>query len=178
MAEKFPQDQFDQLPEAGDRVGAHRAPERSFRRLKYFGWVALATVLVAGVGIGAVVVIDNGIFSAADDNSTPVSTIVPTVDPSVPITVLNGTSTDSLDDSASQVLKKAGFTVASSTNASQDNLTTSTVYYSGDSFQAVAEAAAQTLGISAVKQSTQFSTTIGSDLTIVLGTDYVPSTVG
>lgn len=178
MAEKFPTDRFDHLPHHPERVGAHRAPARKFRRLKYVGWSALAVVVLAGIGIGGLVVIDNGIFNAGDDTAqSAASSVTPTIDPSVPITVLNGTPTGDLDDEAAATLKKAGFTVAANTNASQDNLTTSTVYYSDNSFLPVAQAVANSLGISTLKQSDQFSS-IGSDVTVVLGTDFVPSAVG
>ncbi len=178
MAEKFPSDRFDQPTPHTQRVGAHRAPDRKYRRLKYVAWSALAAAVLAGVGIGAVVVLDNGVFTAADDTTHVVSTVAPSVDPSVPITVLNGTPTDTLDNSAAAVLTKAGFTVAASTNASQSNLTQSVVYYSAPNYLAVARAAADTLKISTVKVSTDFSTSIGSNVTVVLGTDYVPSPVG
>lgn len=178
MAEKFPKDRFDDLPAHPSRVGAHRAGPRSFRRLRYVLWSLLAVVALSAVGIGAVIVIDNGLFTAADDTASPAVTVSPTVDPSVPVTVLNGTPTDTLDESAADELRAAGFTVESSTNADKSDIAESIVYYSGAQFEAAARGVADTLGISAVKLSTAFSTSISSNLTVVLGADYVPSAVG
>lgn len=177
MAEKFPTDRFDQLPERPERVGVHRAQPRKFHRLKYVGWSALAVVILAGIGIGGLVVIDNGIFNASDDTAQILASVTPTIDPTVPITILNGTPTGDLDDEAAAALKSVGFTVASNTNASQDTIQTSTVYYSDSSFLPVAQAVANALGISTLKQSTQFSD-IGSDVTVVIGADFVPAAVG
>lgn len=180
MAEKFPTDQFDQLPEHPARVGVHRAAPRKYRRLKYVGWMLLAVVVLSGVGIGTVVVIDNGLFTAADDtakagaiSATPSATI----DASVPITVLNGTSTSSLDESAAEQLTKAGFTIGSSSNSNENTLTESTVYYSAPQYESVARGAANALGITAVKQSTAFAN-IDSNVTVLLGSDFTPAAAG
>lgn len=177
MAEKFPADRFDAIPTESARVGVHRAAPRKYRRLKYVLWSLLAVAVLSGVGIGAVVVLDNGVFSSADDTATISPTVAPTVDPNVPVTVLNGTPTSTLDEAATKVLRDAGFTVESSTNADKSDVAESVVYYSGPQFEAVARGVAQALGISKVQQSTAFNS-IGSDLTVVLGANYVPSAVG
>lgn len=178
MAEKFLPDRFDEPVSNRTRVGAHRAAPAKFRRLKYVGWSLLAVVALSAVGIGSVVAIDNGIFNAADDVTKVLApTVTPTIDASVPITVLNGTPTGTLDESAATELTKAGFTVGSSTNADKQDVATSTVYYSSAQYQAVAQAAANALGIKSVKQSSSFDS-IGSNVTVVLGTDFVPPAVG
>ncbi|MGV1033848.1 MAG: LytR C-terminal domain-containing protein [Microbacteriaceae bacterium] len=178
MAEKFLPDRFDELPSHPARVGAHRAGPAKYRRLKYVGWSLLAVVVLSAVGIGSVVAIDNGIFSSADDASSVLNpTVTPTIDPSVPITVLNGTPTDTLDESVADELTQAGFTIGSSTNADKQDVRQSIVYYSSAQYQAVAQGVANALGISTVKQSTSFDA-IGSSVTVVLGTDFVPSAVG
>lgn len=177
MAEKFPTDRFDAIPEQTARVGVHRAAPRKYRRLTFVLWSLLAVVILSGTGIGAVIVLDNGVFSSADDTATVAPTVAPTVDPSVPITVLNGTPTDGLDESAAQELRAAGFTVESSTNADKSDIAESIVYYSAPQYEAAARGVAQALGIEQVRESTAFSS-IGSNLTVVLGANYVPSAVG
>lgn len=178
MADKFPADRFDDITPGSTRVGAHRVAARKFRRTKYVLWTVLAVVLLSGLGIGTVVVIDNGVFSSADDTGSNVMpTPTPTVDPSVPVTVLNGTPTADLDSSAAEVLRTAGFTVESSTNADKTDIAESVVYYSAPEYEAVARGVAQALGISQVEQSTTFSA-IGSNLTVVLGSDYAPAPAG
>lgn len=178
MAQKFPTDRFDEIPTDSARVGVHRAAPRKYRRLKFVLWTLLAVVVLSGVGIGAVVVVDNGIFNAADDTiAAPTPTVAPTVDPNVPITVLNGTPTAGLDESAAAELTAAGFTVESSTSADKTDLTESVVYYSAAENEAVARGVAEALGIAKVTQSDAFDS-IGSPVTVVLGTDFVPSPVG
>ncbi|MFM6974288.1 MAG: LytR C-terminal domain-containing protein [Agromyces sp.] len=178
MAEKYPHDRFDELPVHPERVGVHRAAPRKFRRLTFVLSAFAAIGLLTGLGVGAVVVIDNGIFSAIDDTAaTPTPTVEPTVDASVPVTVLNGTPTSGLDVSAGDELTAAGFTVASTANADKSDVTESAVYYGSADLEAVARGVAQTLGISKVVASTMFSS-IGSSLTVVVGTDFVPSPVG
>lgn len=177
MAEKLPTDRFDEIDSHTTRVGVHRAAPRKYRRLRFVLWSLLAVVALSGVGIGTVVVIDNGVFNSADDTTVATPTVVPTIDPSVPIIVLNGTPTADLDDSAAAELRAAGFTVESSSSADKNDLTESVVYYSSAEYEAVAQAAADTLGISKVEMSDSFAS-LGSNLTVVLGSDFVPTAVG
>ncbi|HLP23218.1 MAG TPA: LytR C-terminal domain-containing protein [Microbacteriaceae bacterium] len=178
MVEKFPTDRFDDLSEQSGRVGAHRPAPRPFARFVFAMWALLAVVLLSGVGIGAVVVIDNGIFSSADDsNSAMKPTVSPTVDPSVPVTVFNGTPTEGLEQSASDELTAAGFVIEASAAADKNDIVESAVYYTSPTYEGVARGVAEALGIGKVAQSAAF-TSIGSNLTVVLGTDFVPSPVG
>ena len=42
----FPTDQFDELPDNVDRVGAHRGPKVKGRGWIFLGWAVLATVVL------------------------------------------------------------------------------------------------------------------------------------
>lgn len=177
MNESFPPDRFDSDTKNSGRVGVHRAPVSATRRLMPLAWAALATVVLAALGIGAVVVIDNNIFSGAQDIApSPAPTVAPTVDPSVPLTVLNGTTTPELAMSASDELVAAGFTVASTANASEDTIEETFVYYSNDTLKGVALGVAEALGVEGIRESDAFDD-IGSLVTVVLGADYQPTPV-
>lgn len=177
MAEHFPPDRFDTLPEHPGRVGAHRARPPRFARLRFALWSALAVVTLSAVGIGAVIVLDNGVFSSADDTAVPTPSVAPTVDASVPVTVLNGTPTDTLDESAAEELQAAGFTVGSAANADKSDVEKSVVSYTAPLYEGAARGVAQALGITEVRQSSTFAA-IGSNITVVIGADFVPKAVG
>lgn len=92
------------------------------------------------------------------------------VDKSQKIQVLNSTTTSGMAGRVSTKLGGDGWSVSSTGNI-RSSLSTTTVYYESKDLKATAEAVAKTLGTTAVKQSTQYSTTI----TVVLASDYSDS---
>ncbi|MRG61019.1 LytR family transcriptional regulator [Agromyces sp. CFH 90414] len=181
MAQKYPRDRFDRIPHGIERVGAHRAPQRPGYRWIRFGWAALATVLIAGAGIAAVVVY-NGRLDFADEPQAsqpaePVVTAEPTVAPDVPVTVLNGTATAGLAARAAETLQAAGIPVGATANASEQDLTESYVYYASADLEGAARGVAQALPETEVRLDPKFAE-IGTPLAAVLGADYATATGG
>lgn len=180
MAEKFPRDRFDDIPDGLQRVGAHRAPRPKGRSWIAVGWAALAVVVLVGAGIFGLSMVSGSIsFQGTPSSSngtptatpTPTPTIVPTVDPALTVNVLNGTSTEGLGSQVSDVLTRAGWKVGAVANADQQDLTQTIVYYSDAKNQAAALGVAQSLPGATTSLTQDFAET-GADLTVVVGSDY------
>ena len=181
MAQKFPRDRFDTIPHGIDRVGAHRAPARRGARWIRFGWAALATLVLAGVGIAGVMVFNDRLNAASgpDPASTPVPTATaePTISPEVKVTVLNGTSTAGLAAKAAEALTAGGVPVDATANASANNLTDTVVYYATPDLEGAARGVATLLPEADVRLSETFAET-GTPLVLVLGSDYAEAAAG
>ncbi|MDR6971287.1 LytR C-terminal domain-containing protein [Leifsonia shinshuensis] len=184
MAEKFPRDRFDEIPDDLTRVGAHRAPRPRGRAWIAVGWAALATVLLVGAGIFGLSLVNGSIsFHGAGASAsrtasttptptaTPTPTIVPTVNPALTVNVLNGTSREGLAGTVGDVLTKAGWKVGALANADKTDLAETIVYYGDPANQAAALGVAQSLPGATIQQSTAFSDT-GADITVVVGANY------
>ena len=184
MAEKFPRDRFDEIPDDLQRVGAHRAPRRRGRGWIAVGWAALATVLLVGAGIFGLSLVNGSISfhgpsgtgtrtgsATATPTPTPTPTIVPTVNPALNVNVLNGTAREGLAAAVGEKLKAAGWKVGALANADKTDLATTIVYYGDPANQAAALGVAQSLPGSTIQQSTAFSDT-GADITVVIGANY------
>ncbi|MEY9952800.1 LytR C-terminal domain-containing protein [Leifsonia sp. EB34] len=183
MAEKYPRDRFDDIPDGLQRVGAHRAPRPKGRGWIAVGWAALAVVVLVAAGIFGLSLVSGSISfhgSAASPShssgtptptATPTPTIVPTVDPSLTVNVLNGTTTSGLGSKVADTLKTAGWKVGAVANADKQNLTQTIVYYSDAKNQAAALGVAQSLP-GATTALTQDFAASGADLTVVVGSDY------
>ncbi len=119
----FPKDRFDEIPEDLNRVGAHRGPRKKGHGWIVFAWALLATgILVFGglFGISRMLDIDLGLpFIPVAVTPTPTPTPTPTMDPildpatidparQITITVLNGTATVGLENTAGAALTAAG----------------------------------------------------------------------
>ncbi|GAA1439360.1 LytR C-terminal domain-containing protein [Leifsonia poae] len=182
MAEKYPKDRFDTIPEDLHRVGAHRAPRARGRGWIGVGWAALATVVLVGLGVFGLSLVDSGnSFNGAIGSTsksatatrtpTPTPTITPIVDPKLTVNVLNGTATAGLANSVGDALAKAGWKVGARANASETDLTQTMVYYSDPKNQAAALGAAKSLPGAKIGQTQDYAET-GADLTVVVGSDY------
>ncbi|MDN4597556.1 LytR C-terminal domain-containing protein [Leifsonia virtsii] len=182
MAEKFPRDRFDEIPDDLQRVGAHRAPRRRGRGWIAVGWAALATVLLVGAGIFGLSLVNGSIdfhgpsgtgsrTASTTPTATPTPTIVPTVNPSLNVNVLNGTAKEGLAASVGEKLKAAGWKVGALANADKTDLAATIVYYGDPANQAAALGVAQSLPGATIQQSTAFSDT-GADITVVIGANY------
>ncbi|MBO1738882.1 LytR C-terminal domain-containing protein [Leifsonia sp. TF02-11] len=180
MAEKYPRDRFDDIPDGLQRVGAHRAPRPKGRGWIAVAWGALAVVVLVGAGIFGLSLVSgsisfhgtlNGASGTPTPTSTPTPTIVPTVDPALSVNVLNGTTTEGLGTKVKDVLTKAGWKVGAVANADQQNLTKTIVYYSDPKNEAAALGLAGSLPGATIEASQAFADT-GADLTVVVGSDY------
>lgn len=182
MAEKFPKDRFDVIPDDIQRVGAHRAPNQKGRGWIGFAWAAVATILLIGVGVFGLYLINGSIaFNGSPAGtptptitSTPTPTITPTVDPNLNVTVLNGTTTAGLANQVGDALVAKGWKVSSRANASQSNITSTVVYYSDPKNAGAALGLAQSLPGATTSLTQDFAET-GADLTVVVGSDYKPT---
>ena len=183
MAEKFPRDRFDEIPDDLTRVGAHRAPRPRGRGWIAVGWAVLATLVLVGAGIFGLSLVNGSIVfhGAASSASrttgtptptaTPTPTIVPTVDPALSVNVLNGTTTEGLAGTVGDKLTAAGWKVGATANADKSDIPATVVYYGDPANQAAALGVAQSLPGATIQQSTAFSDT-GADITVVIGANY------
>lgn len=181
MADSYPKDRFDAVPDELQRVGAHRAPRSAARAWIWIGWCALTTAIIVGAGILGISIINGnvavpGFTSSASAHTptatTPTPTITPVVNPNLYVTVLNGTAQTGLAGQVSDTLSKAGWKHISVANASQTNLKQTTVYYSDDKNKAAALGVARSLPGATVRKTQDFADT-GADLTVVVGSDQV-----
>jgi hypothetical protein len=176
----YPSDQFDNLPDDLDRVGAHRGPKVRGRGWIAFGWAVLATVVLVIVGLFALQVIqgggdDSAVGPSDSQSPTPTPTISPITDPTtiasrhITITVLNGTATAGLESKATTALKAQHWNVTSSAPASTSSFKDTVIYYSLAANKDVALGVAKALGFTTVSLTDAFP---GAPITVVLGTDY------
>ncbi len=193
MSRNHPQDRFDVTGPSGPaRIGAHRAPEPRGRGWKAFAWAAAATVVLVVIGIVSLQLITNrldldAVFPQQDESQAATdapSTPAPSpavVDPEALVTVLNGTSTSGLAARAVEQLAAAGWSqnIAVS-NADEDTVETTTVYYQDASQEGAARGLAEALGVGSITLSDDFAipTAEGEEpilqLVVVLGADYAP----
>jgi hypothetical protein len=169
-----PHDSFDDLPADLVRRGVHRGPRPRGRGWVTFAWAALATGVLVGLGVLGLFVVNNGLqlgTSPIDPapSETPTPTVLPTVDPSLSVTILNGTTIEGLATRAGGQATDGGWSVGIEANASTTDVTVTTVYYVDAAQEGAAKGLAATLGGVATAVSSQFE---GDTLTVVLGTDY------
>jgi hypothetical protein len=180
-----PTDRFDSVPDDLLRTGAHRSAPKKGRGWIAFAWAALATGVLVAAGLFGLAVIRGTInvpFAAPSAPASLKPTPTPTtpaiqakIDPSLPITVLNGTTTKGLATAAGNDLVKQGWTgaseqIGSRTNAGATNITKTVVYYGDAANEAAARAMVLSLKIGEIRLSPAYP---GSKITVVLGSDYV-----
>jgi LytR cell envelope-related transcriptional attenuator len=176
----YPPDRFDRPPTDLQRVGAHRAPRPGGRAWVSLAWAAVATVVLIGVGVLAMFAINNRVifnpFEPTEPSQTPVATptVQPTVDPAVTVIVLNGTTVGGLAGQVGDVLTAQGWTVGARSNASQQDIEASTIFYSEPGQEGAARGLSAALNGMAIQQSDAFAVPEQSRITIVLGADYTP----
>lgn len=183
MATHFPPDRFDSIPDDVGRVGAHRGPVPAARKWVLFAWAALATGVLVLAGIAGLAVISDSIEfdlpfeqgAATGEATEPGAVAVtPQLDPDLPITVLNGTTTVGLAGRVGDFLEAQGWDGAAlgvgarSTAASQDVVET-VVVYSDSADEAAALALVETLGMGTARLGDEYP---ASPMTVVLGTDF------
>ncbi|TQL47050.1 LytR cell envelope-related transcriptional attenuator [Homoserinimonas aerilata] len=183
-------DRYDDIPAELLRVGAHRAPAQRWRGWIGFGWAALATVvLVVGGVFGLSLLVPDleikipGIDTAVNDpgtadggDSAPAVEADPVLDPTVAISVLNGTPTSGLATEVGDLLVSQGWEGAalgagSRANAAADDVATTQVFYSDAAHEGAVRMIIQNLGIGEAVLSNDYP---ASPITVLLGADYVP----
>jgi hypothetical protein len=180
----FPSDQFDNLPDDLDRVGAHRGPKLKGRGWITFAWAVLACgVLVAG-GVFALQVVNGTIdfigssadaSASATPSASPTPVITPVTDPysvrsrKITITILNGTPTAGLQTQAQSKLTAAHWKVTSAALASETTIKKTVVYYASSKNEDVALGVAEALGFKTVQLTDVYQ---GAPITVVLGADF------
>lgn len=179
----YPKDRFDSVPDDLLRVGAHRAPARKGRGWIAFGWAAFATLVLVVAGLYGLSAMTGRIHlpfqaqsAAPTPSATPTSapTAAPKLDPTVPITVLNGTTTQGLATKVGDYLVSKGWTGAgplgTRANASENTIAKTVVYYKDAADEGAARALVETLAVGEVRLSADFNDRI----TVVIGSDYKP----
>lgn len=177
----FPPDRFESVHDDLYRVGAHRAPSRS-RGWVTFWWAALATCVLVGAGVFGLSVVrgtvglpfNSSAISTPTPTPTPTPTVTPKLDPSLAITVLNGTTTPQLANNTGDYLVSKGWAGASATvgarsNTATPNIKKTVVYYTDPANEAAAKALVQSLKVGTTELSSAFP---DSKLTVVLGADF------
>jgi hypothetical protein len=180
----YQKDRFDSVPDDLLRTGAHRGPARKGRGWIGFAWAALATGVLVLAGLFGLSVITGKLsidlpFLAASASPTPTPTPTSTIaeakiDPAVPITILNGTSTAGLANLVGDTLVKEGWGGASSTvgsraNAATRDITKTVIYYNDPSHEGAARALLVSLKVGSIALSKVYP---DSPITVVLGSDY------
>ena len=181
----FPPDQFDEIPTHLARVGAHRAPPKRGRGWIRFAWAVLAVVVLVAAGLFGLSLLNPAFkldlpFGGATASATPSVSATPTVPPvtdpttvdpglGLSISVLNGSSTDGLQDKAGDVIKAAGWPDPARANSTTRSEKTTTIYYSSAKFEGIARGMAALLGVGTIQLSDAFP---GAPVTIVIGDDY------
>jgi hypothetical protein len=179
----YPTDRFDRPPADLQRVGAHRAPRPGGRGWIAFAWAALATGVLVGLGILGMFLINdrvsfNNPFGGGEATPTPTAspavtpTVQPTVDPAVSVIVLNGTAVDGLAGQAGDALTGQGWTVAARSNASAQDVATTTIYYMDPAQEGAALGLSAALNGAPIQLSDQFKVEGENRITVVLGADY------
>ena len=183
MAHDLP-DRFDTVPDDLLRTGAHRAAPRKGRGWIAFAWAALFTGILVAAGLTGLAVIRGNInlpffsstapSSSATPTSTPTPTITPAINRDLAITVLNGTSRNSLATEVGDFLVRQGWAGAadgkgSRANAATRAIKTTVVYFGEEVNRAAAEAMVLSLKVGTVSLSNAYP---GSPITVVLGSDF------
>ncbi len=177
---KYPSDQFDDIPADLNRVGAHRVPPKAGRGWITFAWAALFTGIFVAGGLFGLSYLRSGTFLGSGENTlvpeiTETPTAEPVLDPStidparaISITILNGTPTIGLAQTAGDALTAKGWTIGTMLAASATTETKTIAYYSDPANEDVARGLILALGVGEVRESSAYNASV----TLVLGSDY------
>lgn len=179
-------DRFDEIPGELDRVGAHRAPARRGRAWISVGWAALATVVLVAAGLFGLSLLNPNLDldlgtpgAGVDEGDTPAGgdAAAPVLDPTLSITVLNGTATAGLANVAGDALVEQGWEgaaqgVGSRANAEANDVEVTLVYYNDPANEGAARMLVEHLGAGEVRLSNAYP---ASPVVVLLGADYEPT---
>ena len=186
---KHPRDRFDDKASVPARVGAHRQPvERKPWWVKGLISLGVTSVLILSA-LAGVAVLDArnlqeidlpvlGITATPTPTPTPTPEI-PLVDPTtlsknelndITITVLNGTTSETLDEDVAAILEAQSWPNITVASAADSTIKVSVVVYGPDEDLSLATSVAASLGIKAVKQSDLYP---GARVTVLMGKDFI-----
>ncbi|WES64786.1 LytR C-terminal domain-containing protein [Microbacter sp. GSS18] len=177
----FPRDRFDDLPEDGGRVGAHRAEQPHLHGWTLFFWAVAATVVLTLVGVFATMIASGRIQLVPEPEptvaATPVEAVEPVVDTSYQVLILNATPQEGLATQTRDVVLGAGWAASDVTagEAGSQDFAETTVYYLSDEDEAAALGLADVIGGARTEQSDVYQVAVegASQLTVVLGLDRI-----
>jgi hypothetical protein len=182
MPTSYPADRFDDMPHKLDRVGAHRAPAKKGRRWVGLWWaLAVTALLIAAGGVGLATLNNrlNITIPGISAEATPevpteevVPTAEPTLDPNASVTVLNGTPGIGVARGVGELLTEQGWVVATTSDASSEDIPGTTVYYWDAAQEGAARGVASLLPGATVELSDAYAASEAT-LTVVVGLDYV-----
>lgn len=191
MASSFQPDRFDDIPADLERVGAHRTPRKRGRGWIVLGVAAAMTAILITIGVVGILGLNGKLLDGSDGGSDAgssapptdaaeapveeVPAVAPTVDPSLAVTVLNGTATAGLAASVGDILAAAGWNVTTRSNAATEDIVDSVVYYADPALEGAALGAAQSIPGATIALSDAFAEAGGAALVVVIGSNYVPA---
>ena len=184
----YPHDRFDELPDDLLRRGAHRAPPRKGRGWIALLWAVVATVVLIAGGLTVLSLITNRgnpftsqyvatpSASSQRHSSRALPTAEPKLDPDIPLTILNGTTTAQLANQVGDKLVAEGWNgaeegIGSRLNASENTVDKTVVFYSDPANEGAARALVASLKVGEVRLSNDYP---ASPITVLLGSDYKP----
>lgn len=175
----FPRDRFDDLPEDGGRIGAHRAEQPRLHGWVILMWAVAATAVLIVLGVFGTLLASGRIelFPEPAPTSTvaPVPGVEPVVDTSYGVLILNATPEEGLATQTKDVVVAAGWAADDvlASEAGSDDFAETTVYYVDAADEAAAAGLADVIGGANIEQSDVYQPTDpeSSQLTIVLGLD-------
>lgn len=180
-------DRFDAVPEDLHRVGAHRARSHWAQGWINVAWVAGAVVVLSTAGLWGLSQINSDfqfglpIFSASEDEpevvaptELPQDEVEAVIDPSLPITVVNGTATSGMSNTVGDFLVAQGwdgaaFGVGARVNASSNEVETTLVIYNDPANEGAAKAMLETLGVGELRLANTYP---ASPLAVLVGSDF------
>ncbi|AZS44455.1 LytR C-terminal domain-containing protein [Microbacterium oleivorans] len=142
-------DRFDDLPARTSRVGAHRAEAPRLRVGVIVLWSAVATVAIVAAGVfGTLFATGRLDLAQASKPSGTSQVVAPKVDTSYEVLVLNATSESGLAAQVRDKVVAAGWAKADveTSNASETDFPTTTVYYGARADEAAARGLADAIG--------------------------------
>lgn len=181
---RFPQDEFDSIPNDLERVGAHRAPRGKGRAWINVGLGILASAVLVVAGLYGLSRLDPNFTIdlpdfdevAAEPTASPLPVAEPVTDPStvstdpeLTLSVLNGTETTGQQDVAGDQLAAAGWPDPVRARAAASDIETTTIYYWNADFEGLARGIADVLGVGTVVLSDAYQ---GAPITVLIGADY------
>ncbi|KQX67054.1 LytR C-terminal domain-containing protein [Angustibacter sp. Root456] len=170
-----------------ERRGAHRPASQGPTSAIPWLVAAVAILLIVGFASGWFTGSDAPASSTVKAGSSPSTaktakgsttktaapaptTPAPTADRTLPVTVLNSTSTSGLASKGAARLKTAGWAIRSTGNY-RGGVSGTTVFYGSASLRATAQAVAADLGLGTVTESADFGS---NRVTVVLDGDFRP----
>lgn len=184
-------DRFDLVPDDLHRVGVHRTKAHWRQAWISIAWSVVAVLVLSVAGLWGLSQINDDFefglpFLAAPAEEAPEvgelpegpAGAEPVIDPSLEITVLNGTATQGLstvvgDYLVSQGWDGAAFGVGARASASANDVEITQVFYNDPANEGAARAMVETLGVGEIRLANTYP---ASPLAVLVGSDFVVPT--